>query len=806
MTEDKSLTAVFKPEYTLTVEKVGGGEVSPAVTPPLHTYREDEVVTLGAADTDEWIFDHWSGHASGSTPSTSVTMTANRAVTAHFVEGVKITVETEGSGSVSPGTDVYSKGGTRTFTATPATPGWRWGHWEGDLAGEDPNDASLELPMDQARTITAVFIERVTLTVNKDLTGNLPAVGGTVSPAEGDYEHDVDTPVSLSAVAEPGWRFKEWTGAITGTNPNPPALVLDSDKTVTAHFVERHTVTWATIYDGDVTPNNNSTWDHGTTVSYEWDKHNRKEEDFSHWEGLPEDQFPSGPFGPGTASNERISLTINDAYHLEAYDESQLVTLTADVDAEGCAGCSVDPETEEYVKDDVATVTATAGAGWTFDHWEGDVPAGDEEDNPLNLTMDDDKDIEAVFKQLYELEISQDGLGSVDPALGTYIHVDGDTVSIEAVPAEGFVFDYYSITSWSPYGYESSESNPLSILMNAKKDVTAVFKEVFELNTAKSGQGIVEPEVGVPHIYLDGDYASLSASPAEDWSFSHWSGLSETDFPNGPEGPGTTSANPCTLSMNRDENVTANFVADCLLFEFPEPGISLELPQIVKEGANRLESLGNTAFGGFKFKLGGNYQERVTECQNIDGSRGTATKKTGEATLKFQKTDIPLYWGITKEVKSRMFGRNYKVKFTGGLRGDIGVDLIGQYEVLEYACPCLDEDECFSGRGTYNISGGVSGAVDFGTRLVAAWDTISGRAVEVEFCDINVANIAMTGRFGVENRWEGCDGQVCVSAYVDPIEFTFKVAIKGLVCKAISVRYPDDGSKLWEPLELCSEP
>ena len=112
-------------------------------------------------------------------------MDANKSATAHFIQGVKITVNEADQGSVSPGTGVYLKGGTRTFTATPAS-SWRWDHWEGNLGGAGPNDASLELPMDQARTITAVLIERATLTIVKGLIGNLPSCWTQHGPENGN--------------------------------------------------------------------------------------------------------------------------------------------------------------------------------------------------------------------------------------------------------------------------------------------------------------------------------------------------------------------------------------------------------------------------------------------------------------------------------------------------------------------------------------------------------------------------------------------------------------------------------------------
>ena len=47
--------------------------------------------------------------------------------------------------------------------------------------------------------------------------------------------YDNGTPVSLTATADAGYYFVNWSGDAAGTN-NPVGLVMDSNKTVTAIF------------------------------------------------------------------------------------------------------------------------------------------------------------------------------------------------------------------------------------------------------------------------------------------------------------------------------------------------------------------------------------------------------------------------------------------------------------------------------------------------------------------------------------------------------------------------------------------
>jgi len=70
--------------YTLTmaVDPTGGGTTNPAVGS--HTYPENEVVTLTATPALGYHFVEWTGDASGTNPTASVTMDGGKSVTANF--------------------------------------------------------------------------------------------------------------------------------------------------------------------------------------------------------------------------------------------------------------------------------------------------------------------------------------------------------------------------------------------------------------------------------------------------------------------------------------------------------------------------------------------------------------------------------------------------------------------------------------------------------------------------------------------------------------------------------------------------
>ncbi|MFM8560110.1 MAG: beta strand repeat-containing protein, partial [bacterium] len=69
-------------QYTLTLNTVGSGTLT--ASPSQATYPHGTVVQLTATAAATWNFDFWSGDASGSTNPLSVTMDANKSITANF--------------------------------------------------------------------------------------------------------------------------------------------------------------------------------------------------------------------------------------------------------------------------------------------------------------------------------------------------------------------------------------------------------------------------------------------------------------------------------------------------------------------------------------------------------------------------------------------------------------------------------------------------------------------------------------------------------------------------------------------------
>ena len=137
--------------YTLTVtaNPAEGGTVSPSS----QQYDSGDVVSITATPSSEYVFQSWSGSASGSSPSTTVTMDSDKAVVANFIKKqYPLTIEIEGDGTVTEtvikqglATD-YNSGTIVELTAEP-TGDWEFVEWTGDITSlENPTQITIDGP------------------------------------------------------------------------------------------------------------------------------------------------------------------------------------------------------------------------------------------------------------------------------------------------------------------------------------------------------------------------------------------------------------------------------------------------------------------------------------------------------------------------------------------------------------------------------------------------------------------------------------------------------------------------------------
>jgi uncharacterized repeat protein (TIGR02543 family) len=448
---DKYVSVTFNPRYALTVNGqvvtgasvgVTGGSVS--VNPAAGTdqlFTKDIVVTFTALPASGYRFDHWSGDASGILTSATVTMGSNKNVTAVFVKTWNLTASTSpaAGGSVSPAGGSYDDGTSVTMTAAPA-PGYRFDHWSGDAAGSLP---TINVTMNSAKNISANFVKIWTLA-----TSAVPAAGGTVSPAGGTY--DDGTVVSLAATSASGYRFDHWSGDATGTAATV-SVTMSAARNVTATFVKIWTLSTAIdpSAGGTISPAP-GTFDDGTIVSLKAVPATGYR--FDHWSG------------DALGTNATVSVTMTGNKSATA---TFIKVYTLSVVVNPAAGGTIAPTGTTYDSGVVVTLTATASAGYRFDHWSGDVSGTLPS---VDVTMSANRSVTATFVKVWTLTTSvlPASSGSVSPASGTFD--DGTVVTLMTAQVTGYRFDHWSGDVPANFNLPN-----IDVTMNSDKNITANF-------------------------------------------------------------------------------------------------------------------------------------------------------------------------------------------------------------------------------------------------------------------------------------------------------------------------------------------
>ncbi|MFZ4619541.1 MAG: InlB B-repeat-containing protein [Bacteroidota bacterium] len=219
------LTVMKLADYSLNVSAANGAV---SKNPNLNGYMNGDAVQLTATPASGYVFNNWSGDASGSTNPLSVTMNANKNITANFIPTYTLTVNaTNGTVTKDPNQSTVDSNTTVQLTATPAL-GYDFIGWSG--SGSSGNTNPLTVTMNSNKNITANFsVHVVTYTLIAS------AVNGTITKSPNQSEYNTGTIVQLTATPASGYLFNGWGTAATG-NTNPLSITMDEPKVVTADF------------------------------------------------------------------------------------------------------------------------------------------------------------------------------------------------------------------------------------------------------------------------------------------------------------------------------------------------------------------------------------------------------------------------------------------------------------------------------------------------------------------------------------------------------------------------------------------
>jgi uncharacterized repeat protein (TIGR02543 family) len=440
--------AVVRPSglFELVIGVIGNGTTSPS--PGSHMFAAGTEVNLTATPDADWSFSQWSGDASGTNPSATITMDGDKVVNATFIEGAyNLTINVFGNGSVTKDPDQLTYGyGTEVNLTAFADLGWTFSEWTGDTSGTNP---STTITMDGDKTVNATFIKKAyTLTIN--IFGN-----GSVSKDPDQPTYTYGTQVQLTASANIGWSFSHWSGDITSSD-NPTTFIITGNMTITAHFeLKQYNITASVSgTGGTIEPSGIVTVTHGEDITFS----------ITPYTGYHIfDVLVDGEYTGSTSTYTFYAVDMN--HTITAFFAPNEYTLTVNVSPEGTGTVTLN-NTGPYYYGDAVHLTAEPNTGWYFSRWEGDLTGSQ---NPVIITIDGDKGITAVFTQeKLILNVTIIGAGSVIKEPDKSIYTRSETVTLTAIADPDWTF-----SGWS--GDLSGLLNPVTIIMTGNKTVTATF-------------------------------------------------------------------------------------------------------------------------------------------------------------------------------------------------------------------------------------------------------------------------------------------------------------------------------------------
>jgi len=337
------------------------------------------------------------------------------------------------------------------------------------LAVASENPGAFTIPVSEQWVASTIAVRPKP----RDLTTSSTEGGSVTTPGEGVFTYDEGTVVDLVAGANDGYRFVEWTGdvgTITDVYAVETDITMNDNYSITAGFVAIYDLTTSSTEGGSVIePGEDTfTYDEGTVVDLI----------ATPGEGY---RFVEWAGDVGTIADVHAAMTtitMDGDYSITANFVKQYDLITSSTE-----GGSVTEPGEDTFTYDVGTVVdlaATAGEGYRFVEWTGDVETiTNVYATTTNITMNGDYSITANFIKQYDLTTSSIAGGNVTtPGEGLFPDYDaGTVVDLVATPSAGYRFvnwtgDVGTIADVNAAATNITMNGDYSIIANFEKPST----------------------------------------------------------------------------------------------------------------------------------------------------------------------------------------------------------------------------------------------------------------------------------------------------------------------------------------------
>ena len=558
---------------TMAVAAADSGSTNPGVGE--HTVAVGESTQIEAVPATDYFFSGWTSAGSAEikdpfSEKTSVVLSGNATVTANFEKVVRtvtlvMEISPKGSGTTNPGEGEHTVAvGDRVEIEAITGDGYFFSRWSsvGEVDIKDVFSEKTTATLSSNAIVEAQFSKVVT-TATLTMTAS-PEDSGSTDPGLGEHTVTVGDTIDIEAVPGDGYYFLKWSGTEAATIENhlcqKTTATLSADATITANFAKVVKIATLTmvVSPSDSGSTNPGTGDHAVAVG-----------DTIEIQAIPADNyFFSGWTSAGAAdiedpSSDKTSVVLSGNAAVTANFKQIVETATLTMAASPEDTGTTDPGTGPHMVavGDSIEIQAFPADGYFFDKWSiiGGADIDDLTADKTKAILSSDAVITANFAKVVTtatltMEVSPDLSGTTNPTIGTHTVAAGDSIEIQAFPADGYFFYRWNSTGGAQIRDTSSEKS--AVILSGDATVTAKFEKIVRtatltMSTSPNDGGSTDPGIG-EHTVAIGESTEIEALPADGYFFDKWtcSGDAEIDDP---------SSEKSSVVLTSEATVTANF-------------------------------------------------------------------------------------------------------------------------------------------------------------------------------------------------------------------------------------------------------
>ncbi len=319
---------------------------------------------------------------------------------------------------------------------------------QGDLLSEPSNEA-----------VAVIAANGDEFTLEVDASGE----GATFLPP-GEYQYKPGSEVSIQALPAENHFLEQWlVNDDEQGDPDILTVIMEGDKHVEAVFqINQYELTLVAEPDGAATNlEGDGLYNHGEVVQL--DVAPAVGYIFHHWKRGEQVVSTHPQAELVIAENTTLTAVFTDKEYMVELDVSPEDAGTIDGDGLYGAGAEV-------------TITAEPNPGWLFENWTSEVDEEEVEVSTLpeyTFTVSEDVVLTANFDALNpELTVSVEGMGTTQPAEGTYEYSFGEEVTLDAIPDEGWDFVHWEVNQ------QEFDQAEVDIVLEEDTQAKAVFQLV----------------------------------------------------------------------------------------------------------------------------------------------------------------------------------------------------------------------------------------------------------------------------------------------------------------------------------------